>query len=216
MIITSAPIVERTSPLTTGKTEMITPTYDETKWKLVPVEPTQEMLNCTDANKQKYTSIYKTMLSAAPQPPEAQPEQQKPSTAQEKSCETCPDCKKPTKEQPLFMQGYDAGLADGKRIAQREQVPVAFMYTDSGGEHYTDDRNEIWNGVGIESWTPLYAAPAPQSPSKAQTPLTGEQLLDIARGYKANDQHRMRDHWDLFVSFARAVEAAHGITGETK
>ena len=50
----------------------------------------------------------------------------------------------------------------------------------------------------------------------AETPLTGEQLRDIARGYKANDQHRMRDHWDLFVSFARSVEAAHGITGEMK
>ena len=62
----------------------------------------------------------------------------------------------------------------------------------------------------------LFAAPVSQSPSKAHTPLTGEQLRDIARGYKANDQHHMRDHWDLFVDFARSVEAAHGITGDTK
>ena len=63
---------------------------------------------------------------------------------------------------------------------------------------------------------PAYAAPAPQSPSKAKTPLTEEQLRNIAIGYKANDQQRMRDHWDLFVDFARDVEVAHGITGETK
>ena len=46
--------------------------------------------------------------------------------------------------------------------------------------------------------------------------MTYGQLRNIAIGYKANDQQRMRDHWDLFVDFARDVEVAHGITGETK
>ena len=96
------------------------------------------------------------------------------------------------------------------------QAPVAFMYTDSCGVHYTDDQNEIWNGDGIESWAPLYAAPAPQSDPKVQTPLTGKQLGIIARAFEANDQHLMRQHWYLFVDFVREVEVAHGITGETK
>ena len=43
--------------------------------------------------------------------------------------------------------------------------------------------------------------------------MTYGQLRNIAISYKANDQQRMRDHWDLFVDFARDVEVAHGITG---
>jgi len=35
--------------------------------------------------------------------------------------------------------------------------PIAWMYTDRWGTHFTEDENEILDGVGIESWTPLLA-----------------------------------------------------------
>ena len=35
--------------------------------------------------------------------------------------------------------------------------PIAWMYTDRWGTHFTEDENEILDGVGIESVTPLLA-----------------------------------------------------------
>ena len=37
------------------------------------------------------------------------------------------------------------------------EEPVAWMFSDSWGTHYTDDKREWYDAVGIESVTPLYA-----------------------------------------------------------
>lgn len=44
----------------------------EQKWKLVPVEPTQEMLDA-GSNHLSLTRLYKAMLAAAPEPAPQQP-----------------------------------------------------------------------------------------------------------------------------------------------
>lgn len=54
---------------------MKTVTFDPTKWQLVPVEPTQKMLNSAWDNMVYRTEIlasYQAMLSAAPEHPEAE------------------------------------------------------------------------------------------------------------------------------------------------
>ena len=66
---------------------MQTVTYDETKWKLVPVEPTSEMLKAGGHSNSEWLndnapigeswyampmpSVYSAILAAAPQPPQA-------------------------------------------------------------------------------------------------------------------------------------------------
>lgn len=56
---------------------MKTATFDETKWKLVPKEPTDEMQRdgCrVPLNKAaRHNVVYRTMLAVAPQHPEAEP-----------------------------------------------------------------------------------------------------------------------------------------------
>jgi hypothetical protein len=54
---------------------MMTITFDETKWKLVPIEPTQEMCQHGQWKAREWPSfplrinpIYKSMLAAAPSP----------------------------------------------------------------------------------------------------------------------------------------------------
>lgn len=51
--------------------------FDETKWKLVPIEPTQEMINhviderleaLVAGKEHTFIDIYKAMLAAAPKP----------------------------------------------------------------------------------------------------------------------------------------------------
>ena len=63
---------------------------------------------------------------------------------------------KPQKERQDFIDGYDAGMADAKRIQQAEQEPVAcIIHTEEGD--YLD-----WNSKGYCFYTgetPLYAAP---------------------------------------------------------
>ncbi len=60
---------------------MITKTYDETKYKLVPIEPSVEMTNCGAPHLTGLTSyaypitnrIFAAMLAAAPEAPEVEP-----------------------------------------------------------------------------------------------------------------------------------------------
>lgn len=65
---------------------MKTTTYDETKWKLVPVEPTKEMMSAAvrlvnggdvyenivksalDIEERIYSEVYDSMIAAAPTP----------------------------------------------------------------------------------------------------------------------------------------------------
>ena len=61
---------------------MKTVTYDETKYKLVPIEPSVEMTNCGAPHLTGLTSyaypitnrIFAAMLAAAPEAPEVEPE----------------------------------------------------------------------------------------------------------------------------------------------
>ena len=99
---------------------------------------------------------------------------------------------------------------------------ITTAYEQGFGKAWKGDtvKNPYAPGNGFEAWDIGYRegamrrqqagdnAPVAQQEVK---PLSGEQLRDIARTYKSNDQQRMRDHWDLFVDFARAIEAAHGI-----
>ena len=69
----------------------------------------------------------------------------------------------PQKERPDFMAGYDAGMADAKRMAQQGEHVAWAIYDKRGGskslhwaEQHTDGNAEMYNAV------PLYkAAPAP-------------------------------------------------------
>lgn len=47
---------------------MKTITYDETKWRLVPIEPTEEMLFAADWPENGTLDAYRAMLDAAPHP----------------------------------------------------------------------------------------------------------------------------------------------------
>lgn len=59
---------------------MKTITYDDTKWKLVPIEPTRDMkesgymqlpiIGAESVGADRITDMYKAMLSAAPRPEE--------------------------------------------------------------------------------------------------------------------------------------------------
>jgi len=41
----------------------------------------------------------------------------------------------------------------------REQKPVAWMYRDAWGTHFTDDRWDVLDALGVEDVTGLYALP---------------------------------------------------------
>lgn len=76
---------------------------------------------------------------------------------------------------------------------------------------------ESW-GRECEGWTPLYTHPAPQ-----RQPLTDEQIKAAALSVPASVYELMHGHeitveqfQTALADFARAIEAAHGITGEQK
>ena len=62
-----------------GATELLRnrlaqPEQEPSGWKLVPIEPTQEMLRATEAGPVNFPSFcWKAMLSAAPTPPQRKP-----------------------------------------------------------------------------------------------------------------------------------------------
>lgn len=106
--------------------ELAKPQGEPDGWKLVPIEPTADMYirggeaffdlvgpatddGDTEEDQEHAASIYRAMLSAAPQ---AQPEQ-------------------PRKERPDFIAGYMAGMADGKALrAQTERERAAKVCDD--------------------------------------------------------------------------------------
>lgn len=95
---------------------------------------------------------------------------------------------------------YDAKESLRYAIEQAEQQePVAWMvYTEGGTSAYvTDNPNDL---VGAYRALPIYTAPTPRKP------LTDEALHQVIRA----------GNYDSMEQFARAIERAHGITGETK
>jgi hypothetical protein len=52
----------------------------------------------------------------------------------------------------------DARAIEAAIIAKLGE-PVAWMFTNAWGTHYTDDKRDWLDAIGIESVTPLYALP---------------------------------------------------------
>jgi hypothetical protein len=187
------------------------PEREPSGWKLVPLEPTQEMLRATEAGPVNFPSFcWKAMLSAAPNTPQRKPEQlaQLPqgwsavqvhggttkvwpmteaqviaaSLAQPEQESFSPEAISAT--QAAWKMGYDAAKAE-----QPEQEPVQFKCT------VIDDAHP--NGIPLEQW-----AKPPQ-----RKPLTDEEMKKIWYAM----QNIMG--WYSFQEIARAIEAAHGIKG---
>ena len=99
------------------------------------------------------------------------------------------------KQYPHMQKGYtvDAITALRERLAQPEQQPVAHTLNCICGA--------VWDVSpdGVEEMVH-----APNQPQRK--PLTVEEILDMADGCTAQ-------YHDL-LSFARAIEAAHGIKGD--
>ena len=130
-------------------------------WKLVPVEPTPEMIRAAEFDRTYYGSVhansYRAMLNAAPQP--AQPQQE------------------PVAEVRLIRTGGNAGLAT-------HIVQIVEGYFPAGTKLYT-------------------------SPPAQRKPLTDEEIKTMWRCSKIYGTNE-----EKALALARAIEAAHGITGE--
>lgn len=98
----------------------------------------------------------------------------------------------------------------GKCKAAQSAEPVAWaIFTDAGNARmWTTFQPHIQKLADAEDLTvtPLYLAPQPQ-----RQPLTDEQIDDIWAGVSDPS----RDEIDM-IEFARAIEQAHGVTGEDK
>jgi hypothetical protein len=111
---------------------------------------------------------------------------------------------KPRKQQePLFKPLIDSfpGLADELKaldVAQ-PQEPVAYIHRQ--GNHLEVSERFLCDDEKARGWTeePLYTSPP------ASKPLTDQEIVDICDGTLTT--------WEQ-VRIARAIEAAHGITGE--
>ena len=110
----------------------------------------------------------------------------------------------------LRPQCVDAIVAMRERLARQEQEPVAYaVYHRAGGGkslHWPEQHSDDGDATAYQL-VPLYTAPQP-----AQQALTDEQMLEILGDIDA-DTKRLPPG---IKAFARAIEAAHGITGEKK
>lgn len=219
------------------QTRMKTITYDDTKYKLVPVKPTPEMVTAgtDDLRLRGYDralivaaiECYRSMLSAAPEA-QAQPApvQQKPMFAD--LIAKHPGLAEELKGQDkAFYFGYESGLAvaqrampecgtpaycksvkrctaDDEHRAVQPAAPVQEPCSKCHGVGYYDEGHENDDGsmsggnyVECEKCKP----PAAQTALK---PLTYEQI-DATLWIGGLNRDSVR-------RFARAIEAAHGIT----
>ena len=114
----------------------------------------------------------------------------------------------------------DSEIDEGGKLitALREALaapePVAWYLPSPDGDDsiFRDHRTVVaCTGNKWEGFLPLYAAP-PAAPAPAQpVPLTQDQIADCTRtAHRACDAKAMT-RWS--TEFARAIEAAHGITG---
>lgn len=103
---------------------------------------------------------------------------------------------------------------DGNPTAHRaapqpSAEPVAWMVTDIAGRRFLFrlEKPVVYEG---ETLIPLYPAPQPAK----RVPLTDEELRDALRQCPHDTIENLRVRWLYAKDFARAIEAAHGITGE--
>lgn len=78
--------------------------------------------------------------------------------------------------------------------------PIAWMYTDRWGTHFTEDENEILDGVGIESWTPLLAEHDAKTHVDALT-----RALDATQVNLGNCTNRL----DKALALLRTIKNSH-------
>ena len=133
-----------------------------------------------------------------------------------------------TRERKLLQQaldalltGYHQGTQDAiaalrEALAAPEPEPVAWYLPSPDGDDsiFRDHRTVVaCTGNKWEGFLPLYAAPpAAPAPAAPVVPLTDEQLAKIA----VEDEFLLYCDQDSFNEIARAIEAAHGITGASK
>lgn len=95
------------------------------------------------------------------------------------------------------------------------QQPKALQFADQLDAEFAQHRIRICNGR--EAAAELRRLHDEVEALKAQRkPLTEDQLYDVLRQCPHEIYQAMRIRWMQTKYFARAVEAAHGITGETK
>ena len=131
-------------------------------------------------------------------------------------------------EQPAIKQGWDVDtlLDKPKQPAQQEPVGTAVTrpHLNTTGDAYIV-RVALHPSVAnrIDVGTTLYTCPAERKLedkplAQAREPLTAMEVYDVV--HEANlDWHKgfeLGEDENRFVVFARAIEAAHGITGEKK
>lgn len=86
-----------------------------------------------------------------------------------------------------------ASRAPAQTIEQRIDELRSYKYTD---------------GKPCYEVRAIYTQAAPAQ----RQPLTSFELRELCREFKGNWQRVLREHWDVAVEFAEAIEAAHGIT----
>jgi len=84
-------------------------------------------------------------------------------------------------------------------LAEPEQEPVAWRNKETGEFCTGGVLRKDW-----ARWMPLYTAPPHRKP------LTNAEMRECAQ---AMDAEPLAEGWSELAKFARAIEAAHGITG---
>ena len=103
-------------------------------------------------------------------------------------------------------------LAVDDLLRQRiEPQPLALSKEDAQAWDVYIDELRRYNSSLTETERAILAVDALLK--QRMTPLSGEDLRNIARTFKGNTQQRFRDHWDEIVELIREVESAHGIGG---
>ena len=166
-------------------------------WKLVPVEPTRDMLTVwiktPVVSNATASALYRAMLTAAPQPPVVGSSL----TAQD----IADSALLSNIESPLNACMHQEHCKRWKAHAAQptvvEQEPYCFASLNKQGDVTSvAKRRDGWRK------TPLYLHP--QTPRQ---PLTDSYILGLWQHTSQPDAHRIE-------RFARAIERAHGIVGE--
>ena len=118
----------------------------------------------------------------------------------------------PLKERPDFIAGYYAGLADGRRCAERDAaerakagepvVPYLYVYEyDSPFGLNREFYPSGWNGQKPTRTVPLYTTPQPALAQRRE-PLTDEQI---------RREKPVCADWVSFRAGVRCAERIHGV-----
>ena len=186
------------------------------KWKLVPIEPTNEMLKAMDEcsmegyDERLYAghaaSVYMAAVDVAPNPPEARNQEPVACVEYIPCCtdKTCSKCKAAIKPELVCVCG---AVWEGQELIytppqRKEPEPVVWMYQDKSTHEVRFQkhmRGFVDHGATYE--TPLYTTP-PQ-----RKPLTDDEITLIIADCASSHQH-------TDIHLARAIEQAHGIKGE--